>query len=110
MTEPFISIKRSHDPSAGPWLWRCSNTNCGHVGLQLTSHASAVAEVDRHLREKVLDHHGTDDIYPYGGDCDEGRDYSITCWCGYEMTGETDGAVEASLDWHIELVQEDTNA
>lgn len=46
--------------------------------------------------------HGTDDLYPYGGSYDEGRDYTITCYCGVEFTGETDGSVEASLDEHVD--------
>lgn len=45
--------------------------------------------------------HGTGDCYPYGGSWDEGRDYTITCYCGAELTGETDGSVEAALEAHI---------
>lgn len=45
--------------------------------------------------------HGTDDSYPYGGDYDAGREYTLTCYCGREFTGDLDGTVERDYDEHI---------
>jgi hypothetical protein len=101
----MIRVRRSRDRPR-TWNWCCLNDHCGWVGIDLGSQQAALREACWHLRDELDRHHGTDDIYPYGGDYDEGRDYTITCWCGYEMTGETDGAVETSLDVHIEYMEE----
>lgn len=51
--------------------------------------------------------HGTDDEYPYGGDYEAGRDYTITCYCGREFTEELDGYVKASFEHHLDDVAQE---
>jgi hypothetical protein len=51
--------------------------------------------------------HGTDDTYPYGGDYDAGRPYTITCFCGWSVSEDLDGTVESEYEAHLERAQEE---
>lgn len=87
------------DPGDDTLVWTEQRTGALIVALpELNASALAASALAMSPAQAA---HGTDDTYPYGGDYDEGREYTITCYCGQEFTGDTDGAVEADHDEHV---------
>jgi phage terminase large subunit GpA-like protein len=103
--EPAVTIRKTYTRNrSGQWMWRCNNSNCGWVGLDLGSQQAALREACRHLIDAFERHHGMVESSPvWNEDAQRGR---ATCHCGYEAEEKTETGAEYSIEVHAEILRE----
>jgi hypothetical protein len=105
--DPAVTIRKTSDPArtqVGQWMWRCNNSNCGWVGLDLGSQQAALREACRHLVDTFDLHHGMVEVRPsWSEEAQRGR---ASCHCGYEAEEKTENGAEVAIEVHEEILRE----
>jgi hypothetical protein len=98
--EPFVTIRKR----LGQWIWRCTNDNCGWLGVGLFSQQAALREACRHLVDDFDRHHGMAEVRPTYSETEDR--YTATCHCGYEAEEKSENGAEYAIEMHVHWLRE----
>jgi hypothetical protein len=100
LTEATITIRKT----GRTWIWRCTNDNCGWIGIVLSSQQAALREACRHLVDTFDRHHGMVETSPHWNETEQRA--RATCHCGYEVEEKSENGAEYAIEMHAQWLRE----